>query len=103
MAVKRLRRLVIHKPGIRLSIVVPCNAQAAEDIPIEAIHERLEDSIRRDFERAPKRRSRGPYALGPISRPQKREQGFVPGIGEIWPRNIVAFVAHANVLKADSQ
>jgi hypothetical protein len=99
MAVRRLHRLVIHKPGIKLAVMLPMSRQAIDDIPIEAIAPMLYQSIQRDFERAPKRRSRGPYVLGPLSEPQKRTQAFEPRPGELWPRNMAAYIASADVLR----
>lgn len=100
MRVRRLPNRTIHKPGIRLMQVLPLSGQAANDIPQDAIASMLERNIRYQFERAPKRRSRGPYVLGPISEAEKRESPISgTWYGYTFPQNMVAYIVGAEVLK----
>lgn len=87
MRVRRLHRLVVHKPGIKVVAAMPCTTQAADDLPKEYFAEMLTRLIREGFERAPKRRSRGPYVLGPVSgmeRTDNRHEDFIRGYTRFW-------------------
>jgi len=84
----------VHKPGIDIVAMLPVPTQMADDIPVDFIGSKLEQLIRERFERAHKRRSRGPYALGPISQPVRKQTDYY------FIRDQVAFYSKAEVLNA---
>jgi hypothetical protein len=94
MRVRKVRRFAITQPGAWIVSQVPCSERAADEIPLEVVSGMLGRVIRDTYERAPKRRSRGPYVLGPVTDVRRGSLNY-----EDYIRGIVRFWAKAQVMQ----
>lgn len=94
MKVRRLPNNTVDRPGRTFASTLIMSEEAANDIPRKTIAESLYASIYRRFEQAPKRLSRGPYALGPVRDIVGPRTG-----GGLFEMGKVAYIARADVVK----